>query len=251
MVKIEADALTVCIHALATLGEHTDGQQEFSYEEVAVVAGIVKKLAERMELPLVPLEAQGLINALERRVSETKARADTAHLAKTLMRLLSGYEFLYISASKAKYYTADIDEVFGSDVVRKLEGSNFDMVEASKCFALDRFTACVHHLMKIVERSLRQFASDTDVNPIKSPSERPKEWIPLVAEIRAKVMAGDAINDAERRKKQDRLLALDRFENIVAARHRVAHPDEKYTEEEALACFGHVTGFLEQLVKAM
>ena len=62
---------------------------------------------------------------------------------------------------------------FGDLVIGKFPSIRFDLEESSKCLALERATACVFHLMRILEvglRTLGKSLNDPNMDPKRNPS---------------------------------------------------------------------------------
>ena len=79
--------------------------------------------------------------------------------------------FLWIAGEKARLYS--MTHPFGDEVADKFPSAIGDIEEASKCLALDRGTACVFHLMRVMEVGLRVLAEtlkDPELNPKRNPS---------------------------------------------------------------------------------
>ena len=55
-------------------------------------------------------------------------------------------------------------QLFGDDVARAFPSSKGDIDEAGKCLALDRGTACVFHLMRILEIGLQLLAAKLGIS---------------------------------------------------------------------------------------
>lgn len=153
-----------------------------------------------------------------------------------------------VPAERFKYLEADLPNVYGAEVAKRLEGARYDMAEASKCLALTRSTAAVGHMVKVIEFALRAYARRWQVKP-DTTTGAPKNWRPLVDEIRASVRRTPSATSRQRAKLSDRILMLERFENIADLRHRTQHEGAKYTEEEADEVFALIRGFLSQLAK--
>src|SRR6266536_4281388 len=70
-----------------------------------------------------------------------------------------------------KLYAAKL--LFGDDVAKKFPSASVDIEEAGKCLALDRGTAAVFHLMRVMEVGLRALAkslNDPRLDPKKNPT---------------------------------------------------------------------------------
>lgn len=74
---------------------------------------------------------------------------------------LEGQHFLMIPADKAAIYT---DPLRGwDDQIKAFGSSQTDIEEAQKCFVLQRFTACVFHLMRALETPLRLLSTELGI----------------------------------------------------------------------------------------
>jgi hypothetical protein len=72
---------------------------------------------------------------------------------------------------KEKLYAAKL--LFGDDVAKNFPSASVDIEEAAKCLALDRGTAAVFHLMRVMEVGLRALAkslNDPRLDPKKNPT---------------------------------------------------------------------------------
>jgi len=82
------------------------------------------------------------------------------HISKTITIEMMRSMFMYIPRERADRYSKE--EAFGPEVNNKFPSSHFDIKEAGNCFASARFTACVFHLMRVLEIglvSIRQIIS--------------------------------------------------------------------------------------------
>ncbi len=65
--------------------------------------------------------------------------------------------FFTLSVENANLYTSDFP--FGAEVGFTFPTVNREVNEAGKCYAVGRYTACVFHLMRVLEVGLRELAS--------------------------------------------------------------------------------------------
>lgn len=66
--------------------------------------------------------------------------------------------FLMLSEDKREWYSLEDRPIFGESVARACPRSTYQIAEAARCFALERWDACVHHLMLALEEALRKWA---------------------------------------------------------------------------------------------
>lgn len=162
---------------------------------------------------------------------------------------LGGVLFLHLPGKDAMLFHAKPWEFFGQAVYDKLIPVRYDMEEALKCCALERHTASVGHLTKVIEQALRELGVKVlKRKAYKADGITPKEWNNVSKDIKGALMGLNAKTKAARKMRDDRLLALDRFENVKHVRNTAHHPDVEYNEKEARAMLDHTKAFLDQVV---
>ncbi|HUB80991.1 MAG TPA: hypothetical protein VMB03_19435, partial [Bryobacteraceae bacterium] len=125
-------------------------------------------ICKRLNLPMSELHSSQLAKQVEDFVGQLDNDATermAAMLGVTVENELSLRMFFAISPEKARFY-GDNAEPFGSDVANAFPSTLFDASEANRCFALGRNTACVFHLMRVLETGLgvlgKQFGVQCD-----------------------------------------------------------------------------------------
>ena len=111
---------------------------------------------------------------------------------------LDAIKFLFQSqADKHKFFRLTIEEskhvghamLFGKGVSDAFpsESSRFEIEESGNCFALGRYTACVFHLMRALEKGLKALADDLEVDfPPQMPIEY-EVWQTIIERIEKKI----------------------------------------------------------------
>ncbi len=77
--------------------------------------------------------------------------------------------FLYVDSRHKEYYEGL--SLFGDEVEQAFPSSNYDIAESGKCIALNRSTAAVCHLMRVLEWGLRAMATKLKVRFENKPLE--------------------------------------------------------------------------------
>jgi hypothetical protein len=166
-----------------------------------------------------------LLNSLSERIADEMA----LHL------------FLYVPPERAKFYEPG-KPIFGTDIADKFPSAIFDIEEAGKCLALGRGTACVFHLMRVMEVCLRSLAKGLNIPYAPS-------WESYLRQIET--------NITEKHKKKSR--AWKREEPFyrdsggdlqmvkIAWRNPTMHIVRVYTPEEAEDVFRAVRTFMQRL----
>jgi hypothetical protein len=154
--------------------------------------------------------------------------------------------FLLISQDRAKYYNPD-KPIWGTEIADKLADTIEDIVESNNCYSLDRHTACVFHLMRIMEKSLQKY---TEKLGISLSSICDEKWQIIINQIRGQLNKlfpkhGDSV-----RTKHESILG--HLETVkIAWRNPTMHPKATYTEEEAKSLLNAVEIFMKDLVKIL
>jgi hypothetical protein len=92
-------------------------------------------------------------------------------LKKRIDDELKNRKFLAIAPDRSRFYRSP--ELFGADVTKKFPSASYDIEEAGTCYACDRPTACVFHLMRVMEVGLRVLGSslgNPDLDAKRNPS---------------------------------------------------------------------------------
>lgn len=147
--------------------------------------------------------------------------------------------FFAIDGRHANYYS-DAESLFGSDVVDTFPSTGPDISEAGKCRALGRWTACVMHLMRVLEVGLQSLANRYGV-------DHSGNWNKTLNELEAKLRTVQKRTDgaeAERWAAE----AGTHFRFLKNAhRNHAMHPLERYDEERAIEIFDSARSFMRHL----
>jgi hypothetical protein len=139
--------------------------------------------------------------------------------------------------SAAAELLSDAAPPFGEDVENSFANAAEDISEAAKCFAFNRHTATVFHLMRAMECAVQQLASKLGIANVD------RVWGNLVADIDKAVEA--LPNGAQREAWSGVHSHL--YHVKQAWRNGTMHPKQTYTEEEASAVYQAVKSFMVHL----
>jgi hypothetical protein len=160
-----------------------------------------------------------------------------SHLEQTIEWEMQGVQFFRMPPDQAKFY--DQLQLFSSVVSAKFPNIQTDMVEAGNCYAMGRSTACVFHLMRIMELGVREFGKKLGVTLTQD-----KNWQPILNEV-DKTIKALAPNHPDRVAMSE--IAANLYSVKLAWRNQVMHPKDTYTLEEAEEILRQVKMFMNNL----
>ena len=156
---------------------------------------------------------------------------------------LDGFVFEAVPQARAEYYESD--HLFGDDVHDKFFSTAYDVREAGNCYALGRNTACVFHLMRVLEVGLSALAKRFNV-----PSER-TNWETIIGETEKAIREMDKDPMRPPNWKDEREFysqCASHFRLMKDAwRNYTAHARGRYDSREALDMLDNVRGFMQKL----
>lgn len=166
---------------------------------------------------------------------------EVTFLQRTLKNELRDREFVFVTPHLAPYLTVEIP--FGAPTAGAFPGTIDDMVEAARCLALSRNTACVFHLARMMESALRGLAVALHLD-MHTPS-----WDAALGKI-----------DTELKRRYEKGLTWSaeeaQFFGEAAAdlravqrawRNPTMHVGHRYDEEQATAIYAAVRSFMQHL----
>jgi hypothetical protein len=146
-----------------------------------------------------------------------------------------------------KFY-ANPEKLFPETLI-SFPSATYDAKEACKCYALERYTACVYHSMGILQPGLFALAGDAGIS-LKYPVEL-ATWGDILRRIDEKIVPyvnlprGDSL-----RERYDNLYsgAAAHFRYLKDGwRDHVAHMRESYDQNKAHVALTHVCDFMESI----
>lgn len=159
-------------------------------------------------------------------------------MERRLNHELSRELFIHIPKAKATLYANP--NIFGGQVLARFPSASFDIEEAAKCFALGRDTACVMHLMKVMEVALRAVGTAIGI-----PDPSKANWQQVIDQVNQQIKQKASL-------KNPSWLSQESFFKEVTAhlyavknawRNPVMHVENSYDEERAAEILSSVKGF--------
>ena len=157
--------------------------------------------------------------------------------------------FFTLQPTRMDYYRKS--ELFGELVAEKFSGASLDVEEAGNCYALDRLTACIFHLMRVVERGLLALAKDLKITLTN------ENWGRILDAVEAKIAMIEKLPLKDYPTKMEDLQfyseAAKEFRYFKNAwRNHVMHQNYMILEpEEVLKVIDHVRDFMQHISKRL
>lgn len=182
---------------------------------------------------------------------------DQIHEIRRALKMdLDDNKFLSLSRSEVGYFGQE--QGFGPEVFRNFQSTRVDVAEAIDCYALGRYTACVFHCMRVLEKGLHALAHELDTkHNAKLNFDKPfneTSWGRIITEILI------SLENPKRTKRLNPLPTKDQerfystaamqFEHFQHAwRDDCAHANRTYDEPAAKSVLNHTQHFMRILAK--
>jgi hypothetical protein len=203
----------------------------------------------------------GIANDLPNvQITREIAGARLGEIHRCFISELKSKVFFHMPAEKAKYYSDLLVEVpkpfqrpklpappFGIEAAKAFPSIVYDSKEAGNCLALGRNTACVFHLMRVLEIGL------TALGAVFAVSLARTNWAPAIDQIESHVrdMHKDPVWKAMADCKEQQEFYSQVASHFVilkdAWRNYTVHARGKYDDEEAESIFRSARAFMEKL----
>jgi hypothetical protein len=164
------------------------------------------------------------------------------NMSSAIRAEISTHFFMQISPKRVDFY--EQEELFGPEVDLNFPSAKRDIKSAGSCYACDRNTACVMHLMRVLEVGLNTLAAT-----LKVPFDR-RNWENIINDIDVEIkkINGPHAGADWKNKQQFYAGAAKDFRHFKDAwRNHAMHYREHYDATEALTTLNHVKEFMTHL----
>ena len=217
-------------------------------EEIASCVPYWRKLFERLELQSSLNRIDTQIRLCLRGTTNQNLATELRVLRETAQAELHALRFAFVENDKAKILDKS-DKAWG-DLWEKIPAIKIDVEEPVYCYALERNTACVFHLMRVAEHGLRALSKKVGVRLTqKSGKLHPvefAEWHKVITGIKNKVEAARKLPYGAKRAQALQFYsdAADHCLYMKEIRNSISHTQNSYNALETLVVMERVRNFL-------
>jgi hypothetical protein len=209
----------------------------------------VLRVSQEVNLPQTAQKAQYLCDLYahpEGSGTYLTALKDTEHLRYDFIKELGHAKFFKLDDSLASFFVGNDPGAtpFGKEVLDAFPSAAMDVREASNAYALERWPACVFHLMRVLEFGLRTMADKFGV------AYESATWHVVIEQIEAKVRKIDqSFGPDWKQQKKNYSDACTQFMFFKDAwRNHIMHVRDVYDPWRARSIWQHVQEFMRKLV---
>lgn len=207
------------------------------------LAGLVPDFVEvcdELGLLVAAKQAARLVPALDVEFDYAEMGIRLSTLEQTIDDEIGSHLFMYLEPTLTRFYLQP--HLFGESVKDSFPSTELDIEEAGKCLALNRDTACVFHLMRVLEVGLYALAHDLGIEKVEVNWQNAIEQIEK--EIRGLPKGDERIQPYSE--------AAAHFMHVKDAwRNRTAHAGKFYSGEKAQQIFDSVKGLMQTLASRL
>jgi hypothetical protein len=187
----------------------------------------------------------GLLDLKREFVTPADVRRIYEILDNTMRHDMEAVLFFHVDWNRRDFYAQQM--LFGPKVADAFPRSYDDIREAGTCYAFGRFTACVFHLMRVMELGVQAFGAMLGVDFPES-----KEWGKIL-----NIAAGKIEEQTKARPRGAKDPEIVAWNQILAHlnsvkigwRNPTMHPNESYDAEQAKELLGLVETLMKSLAK--
>jgi hypothetical protein len=156
--------------------------------------------------------------------------------------------FLYVPPERAVFWpTVTTPNMFGDVVADAFSNANRDIAAAGRCLALDESTACIFHLMRVLEYGLRDLAGRVGL-PTEAMAH--ENWKNVIDQIEKKIRELETMPKGPIKTEtlKEYSAAAVQFRYFKDAwRNHVSHSRDSYDLREADSVYVHVREFMQHM----
>lgn len=206
-------------------------------------------ILDSFDLPYARAQVERIVSNLERYPNHKELSDQFGVLVDRITDELDQKPCYLIAAERVKFYNGR--HLFGEDVDRAFPSAMLDIEEAGKCYAVGRGTACVFHLMRVMEVGLRALA--TSLNDVSLDPKTNPTWERILS--RGDKELQKPLKDRAEEWRVDDLFFSTATANLRAVkdawRNSTMHVEISYDDERAFDVWNAVRAFMRHLARKL
>jgi hypothetical protein len=251
------DVQTYMASRLVSINQHIErmariiilGFKKGDEEKIKHSLSIIIKECGFVGLNFTQIAAQRILNAMDSMDDSRKKASEFIGMIDLLEERFNdeihNLKFFLVKPDRLFYYenTEHAGEQFKTGFPR----GNVELIEAGNCFALDRYTACVVHLMRSLEVALAVLHRSLDIPEPEKGAE--KSWGRILSRILKKITENDSNQPFNwKREKEFYHQCYALFSAVkVPYRDSTMHVESIYDEQSAIDVFNVTTAALRYM----
>lgn len=212
----------------------------------SILAKLIQQLQDK-ELHMCNKAAARLSESISQKANIKNVVSLVDDLRRRLLDQALAWHTFAISEADYEIY-APTSPIFGEAIVKKIPRIAEDIEESAKCLTLGRNTACVFHLMRVMEICVQKLGQKLKVKIL------PKEesWNKIIDHVNGAIRTLPAKTKAQKHKKHEYGMCAANMDHVrIAWRNEVMHPKQTYTADEAAEVFAAVKSYVKNLAKVL
>lgn len=237
-----------------SLWHHTDESKKAPFFPVGLIVqchiepGLLDRLLKRCEALHLRVTADA-IKTLQAAMIPNSTHSYVRGYAETVIQTaeseLKTLHFMHVAYPKDERYLSPSKG--WEETLKRFPEMTEDVEESEKCLALDRHTACVFHLMRVIEIAVQLWGTSLGV---ANPTE--KEWGIITNEIKQTVEKLPDTTAAEKAHKTAMHEIKGHLDSLRWAwRNPTMHPKQSYKDWEAKEVIDRVRSFMNLVSRAI
>jgi hypothetical protein len=219
---------------------YQNGKPNALHRDLVEMAQGLKGELDIIGAKLTGMVVERLLGALDDKTLTFKRLGEYADSINSRIRDELSLINMYVLDSKNVGYFESKESLFGPSVDKNFPTARIEIEEAGKCLALRRSTACVMHLMRVLEIGLQCLAEELGVPPQDNWNAVLGDIERIIPEVTAKRNGADEEQWFSEAAAHFRLLKN-------AWRNHAMHVRETYSEEQAEKIFSHAQTYMQHL----
>ncbi len=205
----------------------------------------LETILRKMELPYAARQVKRMQDGLTHVSNHADLEVQFRELRNRIDDEIAERAFFEMPPNRVQYYKCA--HLFGEDVDKAFPSGILDIEESGKCYAMSRNTACIFHLMRVMEVGLRSLGKSLN-NPNLDPKRNPS-WESILKKCDEELQK--PLNERSPEWRIDDRFFSEATANLRAVkdawRNPTMHVDAQYDDEKVIDVWNSVRAFMRHL----